>query len=274
MDDRTTSLSETAEYKFTESEADLNSSDSVISDELKQSPAKFSLQNAAWRRFLVPGSIVIAILLLYAGFNFYAARKTRIAEQKKITLQEGAALVQKQDVKLESAPKKSTGGIRLELSTGSNLVPKSEQIQEMQRMQSTLQQKVDNIMQYVQQVIDNQGRITTLNDSVAKIEQDLPAINQNIEQLTSVMQQTLQEVEKLKISLQKPKKKVVKPPVAYHVCAIVPGRVWLESAEGKNVTLRVGDKLEGYGVVRVISPRQGMVIMSNGSIIQYGVNDF
>jgi hypothetical protein len=50
--------------------------------------------------------------------------------------------------------------------------------------------------------------------------------------------------------------------------------VWLESADGKSVTLRVGDSLEGYGTVDVISPRQGMVLMSNGSYFQYGVNDF
>ena len=56
--------------------------------------------------------------------------------------------------------------------------------------------------------------------------------------------------------------------------AIVPGRVWLRSVTGKNVTLRVGDKLPGYGEVRIISPRQGMVVMSNGAVIQYGINDF
>jgi intracellular multiplication protein IcmG len=60
----------------------------------------------------------------------------------------------------------------------------------------------------------------------------------------------------------------------YHIKAIVPGRAWLETGSGRTTTVRVGNKLSGYGTVTYISARDGLVILSSGEVIQYGINDY
>ena len=265
MDDKITPPDDTAEYKFNESEgtdlgvtaSEQQNSDSVTAEEMLPS-SRFNLKNINWKRFAAPGIVVLSIMVLYGAFSFYASRKTSMAEQQKIMSQGNATVVQ-QPIVLDTKPK---APVTMDVGVSSDQIT---------QMQNTLQQEIDNM---VQQIKNSQDSVSSLNSGMFKTQQDISTIGQQVEQLTMAMQQMLVEMEKLKAPKVKTKKPVFKLPVAYHVRAIVPGRVWLESADGKSVTLRVGDKLEGYGVVRVISPRQGMVIMSNGSIIQYGVNDF
>ncbi|EKD45863.1 MAG: IcmG [uncultured bacterium] len=260
MDDKTTLPDSASEYKLNESEgaapdlaAEQQNSESLAVEETA-SVSSSNLKNINWKRFAAPLMIALSILLVYAAFSFYASKKASLSQQQKIMPQQTQPQVVPTVV---SSPPMS-------LSTGIS----NDQIA---KTQSTMQQNIDSM---VQQVKSNQDSISSLNASVAKTQQDVSAISQQIGQLAVAMQQMLVEVEKIQSKKVKPKKTVAKLPVAYHIRAIVPGRVWLESADGKSVTLRVGDNLEGYGAVRVISSRQGMVVMSNGSIIQYGVNDF
>jgi len=273
MDDKTKPLGENAEYTFTgsgEETSNTNVPEATVSEELQPIGTESSLM----KRFLVPLLMMGSILLIYLGFNFYSAKKTQLLEQKKVAVQAEAAFVQKQETKLEAEPKRQVPVIKLEVGSENELA-KKEQDRKIQETQEAIQQKVDSFMQQMQQTnTESQERVSSLSASISKVEQEVSSSNQKMEQLNVIMQQMSQDMEKIKVSLQKPTKKVVKPLVPYHVKAIVPGRVWLEAGSGKIVTLRVGDKLEGYGEVRVISPKQGMIIMSNGSIIQYGVDDF
>ena len=273
MDDKVTPPTDVSEYKFTESEVapvenvaaeQQSAPDTVAIEEERKSSSKFDLKNILknidWKRFARPVLMLFVILLVYVGFNFYSSRKNQISEQKKVMMQEGAVLVQQSGVSPMPAQSSAPTSAVFDVGVSNDQVA---------QVQNAVQQKIDSV---VQQLVSGQERISNLNESISKTGQDISAINQKIEHLTVATQQMLLEIEKMKVPPKK--KKVSKPPVAYNVRAIVPGRVWLESADGKGVTLRVGDKLEGYGEVRVIAPRQGMVIMSNGSIIQYGVNDF
>lgn len=69
------------------------------------------------------------------------------------------------------------------------------------------------------------------------------------------------------------KKRVIVRPAVYHLKAIMPGRAWLQSTKGVLVTVKVGDPLKSYGVVRAINPIQGWVGTSSGKVIQYGPQD-
>ena len=270
MDDKATPATETVEYKFTEAETDANVNASPLEQsgsETVATPAAvnksmFDLKNVDWKRLVRPLIIIVAIIVVYLGFNFFSGQKGQGLEQKKLAMQENAALVQQQQAAM----------IRPVQSTASSSLPMIDNDQ-MTQMQSVMQQKIDNA---IKQLAGGQESIANMKDAISKNERDVADINQKIEQLTTVMQQLLADIEKIKSSMPvaKVKKISTKLPVAYHVRAIVPGRVWLESADGDSVTLRVGDKLAGYGEVKAIVPRQGMVVMSNGSVIQYGVGDF
>jgi len=289
MDDKTTSAGDTAEYNYNESEvmstdspayeepeATLDSSDAVQEPAAQSSriPFKFNLKGIDLKRLKridlkrlkVPGAIVLSILFIYIIFSVYASKKGQRLEQQKLDSQNKTTFV--------GQPKMPTSK-SVSMQTKANApmdMPIDASDPQVTQTQQVTQKKVSIT---TQQVESDQQHIEALADAVSKIEQEVSTTNQHIDQLTMAMQQLLVDVEKIKEATKpKPKKKAVKPPVAYHVRAIVHGRVWLRSAKGKNVSLRVGDKLEGYGVIRVISPRQGMVLMSNGSVIQYGVNDF
>lgn len=280
MDDKVTSPTETSEYKFTESEAAPTQpvADTGVSSEQRELGAAEIgrkpvlgldfLKNVDLKRFAVPGAIVFAIMAVYFVFSFYSAKRNQIAEQSKEMLQNSAARVQQTTFPTSTAaPMVPTSMVAPAGSVNASANLSSDQ---MAQIQNSVEQRVNVISQ---QINSSRDSVANLQSSITKTQQDILAMSQKIEHLTMVTQDLVSEIEKIKVPPKSAKKKA-KSPIAYHVRAIVPGRVWLESADGRSVTLRVGDQLEGYGEVLDIVPRQGMVIMSNGSVIQYGIDDF
>jgi intracellular multiplication protein IcmG len=266
MDDKIISSPDMTEYKFTESDgafADtpVDSGSAALSSGEEapvQAPSGFSLKNINLRRIKAPIAIVLAISVLYGVFSFYNAKKIHAAEQQK---------AQAQEVATQQAPLVAPSVREVVVQS-----PQPSSSDQIEQVQSSMQQKIDAA---TQEIAGNRGQLLGLKDAVSQAQQDISSISQNVSQLTVAMQQLLLEMQQLKSPAKtKSKKKATKPLVVYHIRAIVPGRVWIESADGKSATLRVGDSLEGYGTVEVISPQQGMVLMSDGSYIQYGVNDF
>lgn len=279
MDEKITSTTGGSEYSFAESEAPPTSS--VNSFEIDEQPVvaedvdlseqptskfkfNFDFKNTKLRSLITPVAIVSAILLVYTFFTISSDKKNDLAEKKKMMSQKGAEFVQSVK-KLQVMPAKAGPTQSTNLGVDGNQLLVGQQQKELQQQINIFDKKL----------MDEQNRTNALEDSINRAEQNVSKVDQKIEALAGAIQQIFEEIDNIKKPPKKPqKKKLTRPPAAYHVRAIVPGRVWLESEHGKNVTLRVGDVLEGYGEVRAIVPRQGMVVMSNGSIIQYGVNDF
>lgn len=272
MDDKTTSSPDMPEYKFAESEgipadATANSDSGSIGARVPLRPG-FNIKNVVeniigninWHKLIVPGAIVFAILLVYGIISFFSAKKTNEAEQKKAQAQEVVAT--QQDMISTSSP-----AVVVQTQPPPTLLNNNQ----IEQIQATVQQKISAVEN---EISGSRDQFLSLESAISKAQQDISSVSQNVNQLTVAMQQLLGEVQQLKAPKIKAKNKIVKPLAIYHIRAIVPGRVWLESDDGKSVTLRVGDRLEGYGTVDVISPREGMVVMSSGSYFQYGVNDF
>lgn len=60
--------------------------------------------------------------------------------------------------------------------------------------------------------------------------------------------------------------------VAYYVQAIIPGRAWIGDSNGRIVTVTQGDRLEALNsTVKDIDPINGVVTLSNGRQIEYGM---
>lgn len=57
----------------------------------------------------------------------------------------------------------------------------------------------------------------------------------------------------------------------YFVQAVIPGRAWLRGSDGSAITVTIGDKVLGYGKVASIDPYSGLVKMSTGIQLHYGV---
>ncbi len=55
---------------------------------------------------------------------------------------------------------------------------------------------------------------------------------------------------------------------ALQLKAVLQGRAWLQTQNGASITVSVGERVPGMGIVKVIDPEQGKVIFSNGVVLR------
>lgn len=63
------------------------------------------------------------------------------------------------------------------------------------------------------------------------------------------------------------------PRTVYYIQAVIPGRAWLMSNQGKSLTVSRGSSVPGYGTVRVINAKVGRVFTSSGRVIRFSQAD-
>lgn len=138
---------------------------------------------------------------------------------------------------------------------------------------------------------DNESRLSSLElttqqkeDEINSMIINLSSIQRNLESFSSKLNDLNTQVDQLthqvfqhqdQISeLEKAKDQVnTNEEISYDIQAIIPGRAWLISSEGKVTTVREGSHLEEYGIVTAIDPNRGTIITSSGNIIEYSQED-
>lgn len=113
--------------------------------------------------------------------------------------------------------------------------------------------------------------LSDIKSTLADLNSRIADINDQTQLLSSQQQAFLQKQKKAETKLIERKKSAPKP--VYYVRAIIPGRVWLTLQDGSTLTLGLGDKLAGYGVITAIDPSQGTITLSSGAIIGYNPDD-
>lgn len=210
---------------------------------------KDSLRNLNWRRLAVPGGITLAIIALYFLFTFQANRKNSALER-----QNQMAMVQ------PTMPAEPATDYSRILADDSR---------RMDELSNSVQQKIDAL---TRRMIESDARLAKVSDATADNQKELAELKQNINILVDGIKQMLIDINQLKQQNRPNRRATTVPRLIYNVLAVVPGRAWLRSERGEVVTLRVGDRLPGYGTVKAISVNQSMVVMSDGSIIQFAVD--
>jgi intracellular multiplication protein IcmG len=202
---------------------------------------------------LIPVVLMIVVYIVYHLLTWVAGRKQNsdVLQQQKVAQKEQQILPAKAPVVA--------------------VAPTVDLNSQISRVENSVRDQLNTINQ---QINDNRDQVAKTNDFAQQNQNDIALIKQEITAINLAVVKIAEDLQKLT----KPKKikKIVKakfPIPVYHVVAIVPGRAWLQSGNGQTLTVRAGDKLAGYGTVDLISPRQGLVITSSGSIIQYGAND-
>lgn len=202
-----------------------------------------------YKKFLIPIGIILAIIILYKLLNWFSSTSTEPQVPQQVAQ------------KVETTPGVATPA------------PTVDQL--MAQQSDATKQKMDSLTQQIQAT---QTAVATLNEAVNQNKNDLQTLKQSLDTLTAAVSDTNNNLQILTLSVKKPAKVkrawyVKRKVIYYHVKAIVPGRVWLESSEGYAKSLKEGDRLEGYGRVKAIIPDQGIVIMSSGTEFKYGPND-
>lgn len=113
--------------------------------------------------------------------------------------------------------------------------------------------------------------LSDIKSTLADLNSRLGDMNEQTQLLRSQQNAFLQKQQKAETKQIERKKSAPKP--IYYVRAIIPGRVWLTLQDGSTLTLGMGDKLVGYGVITAIDPNQGTITLSSGAIIGYNPDD-
>lgn len=115
------------------------------------------------------------------------------------------------------------------------------------------------------------SELSDIKSTLADLNSRLGDMNAQTQMLQTQQEAFLQKQQKAETKRVERKKAAPKP--IYFVRAIIPGRVWLSLQDGSTLTLGVGDKLAGYGVITAIDPNQGTITLSSGAIIGYNPDD-
>ena len=207
------------------------------------------------KRIFIVLAIIVVIFFAYNFFNWYSGQKQDVQDKKP------SAVKQSQLVTLPTP---------IVIGDKTNLITSDADDSSVRKQLDILSQEVES----------NREQLAELNNSLSQGQQVMENLNKNISSLSVSLRDIGEKVQQIAIKETKPvakkelKSNVIKKKIpVYHVKAIVPERVWLESDTGETVSVRVGDTLDGYGSVQAISPKQGIVVTSS-KIIKYGNNDF
>ena len=140
----------------------------------------------------------------------------------------------------------------------------SQIINDEQKTQADIQAANTNILNV-------QTNINQIIQKIAEMEKSITAMTQTIDAKIKQMRAV-----ETKHSERKRKKNHHKIYTSaniggIYIQAIIPGRAWLIDKNGADtITVREGTKIPGHGVVKVIDPNQGQVVLSTGEIIKFG----
>lgn len=257
-------MDENNEYKIPETEGmptQQQYEDTASSGQLSEGKKPLAFfKSVDGRKIILPLGIFVVIFLAYKVFDFYGAKKTQRIEQQKAQMQN---ITMEPAVVVSQKPTYATESSRTPESNNKN------------QNYDALKHKISTIEANVYQ---NDVKLTNLNNNVNVVQENLVVVDKNVKQIADVLQQELAQIERTtqQSANKSAKHRKIKKPyvIKYHVRAMVPGRAWIESADGRySKTIKVGDELKGHGTVDYILFKDGMVLMSDGSYIQYGEND-
>lgn len=139
-----------------------------------------------------------------------------------------------------------------------------------QNLQSNIESMQDKIGQLGTQVNTLANTNQALTQQVADLASKFLANQQALEELLAA-KKAQPVIAKSQTSIKKTSLKTES--LAYFVQAVIPGRAWLINSQGGTLTVRVGSKVPGWGVVHRIDALQGRVTMSSGRIIAFAQAD-
>ena len=123
-----------------------------------------------------------------------------------------------------------------------------------------------------------QGQIQTLQSSVNQMEQSHQQYENVLIDLSKKLNEMQLEQDKLiseqvKKTVKAKSNSIVIPPVDFYTRAVVRNRAWVQSSDGENASITIGDSLRDYGKVVSIDPNTGAINTSSGRVINYAPGD-
>jgi intracellular multiplication protein IcmG len=149
-------------------------------------------------------------------------------------------------------------------------VEQSNQADRIANIEKNLQSNIESMQDKIAQLSSEVNTLATTNQALTQQMTDLASkllvSQQALEELLAA-KKALPVIPKSQANMKKALHK--SESLAYFVQAVIPGRAWLINSQGGTLTVRVGSKVPGWGVVHRIDALQGRVTMSSGRIIAF-----
>ncbi len=213
------------------------------------------------KKGLIALGAFIVVLLIYKVFaSFFSSKPTT----KKIT--PAASVVKTQKASKTPLP------IQTQSMPVTTTTSDDGKLSALKREQSRIENELSSIRTQMSTITQNMSDMST---KMADVKQTMLVLNERLEQQSNQMGR-LQSMNRAKrASASKPPARrapaVAKP--TYSIQAIIPGRAWLMSSQGKTLTVSRGSVVPGYGTVRLINSKVGRVFTSSGRVIQFSQAD-
>lgn len=255
------------EYQFDDLDKSVNEHEEKL-DSQPSTQAKQDSTNIRRNALIVAGLFVLLLLGYKFIGSFFSAKKTPqaipslpVTDLKPAPITAVAPVPQPQE-----PPVQTTSPVVPQPSTDNTII--NQKLSAFEANQQDLRQDLNTVNSKLGTVT------TTVNDLTEKIAQ----LSQLMTELNAKLDKQSQEIvlltERTKPKLVK-RKVVVKtaPRLLYFIQAIIPGRAWLIATNGSTLTVREGTRIAGWGVVKLIDPIQGRVLMSTGQVIRFSQQD-
>lgn len=120
-------------------------------------------------------------------------------------------------------------------------------------------------------ILNAQTNINQITQKITEIEKSIAAMTQTIDAKIKQMQAIETKHSEIKHKKSRHKIRGSTNIGGIYIQAIIPGRAWIIDKNGADtITVREGTKIPGHGIVKVIDPNQGQVVLSTGEIIKFG----
>ncbi|MBU0456260.1 MAG: hypothetical protein ABIH77_01210 [Pseudomonadota bacterium] len=276
-----------------------NDNEPSVSEEKSQS--KKSLPNSGGSRlkkiiiwFVV---IVLAVLVVYKVFVPMLTMK-HTQPVIKATAEVSKSKVEEQKI----AEDLTASAQKIQATAQATKKPSEEAVQTvppMQLDQSNSQNKevfgvsADQQQQLMQGQKMNEQLLTELKKQLQASQKQLAGLNQQVNQQVNGLSDNINHLHEAIANLADQVKaekarnraiaryratqaarraKAVRASKRYFVKAVIPGRAWVQAADGSSMSVTVGDSVPGYGRVTGIDAFSGKLSTSSGISIQYGLN--
>ncbi|MDF1645981.1 MAG: type IVB secretion system protein IcmG/DotF [Legionellaceae bacterium] len=208
---------------------------------------------------------LILVLVVYKGLGSFFSSKSK-TDTKKLTPMATTTPTRKPTSQVPIPIRTSTSASDRVSTSSEEAV--SALKQEQKRVDSELSVMRTQISTLTQNVTDISAKMTDVKQTMLVLSERLEQQSQQMARVQSVNRARRQS------SSQPPaRRKPAAPKPTYSIQAIIPGRAWLMSNQGKTLTVSRGSVVPGYGAVRVINSKVGRVFTSSGRVIQFSQAD-
>ncbi|MDX2346418.1 MAG: hypothetical protein QNK11_06070 [Legionella sp.] len=220
------------------------------------------------RKGAIAVAALISVLIVYKGITSFFSSKSSTKE-----------IITATATKTQPAPKTAlpintpkTENVTVSRApmTGSD---NNRSVSMLQKEQKQIEDELSDIRVQISTVTQN---ISDVSSKMTDVQQTMLVLSERLEQQSQQMGrlQSMRRTRRVTSSADSPSRPRTRAPKpTYSIQAIIPGRAWLMSSQGKTLTVSRGSPVPGYGTIRLINAKVGRVFTSSGRVIQFSQAD-